>query len=196
MVGKTYYYKVRSIKGKNQYSKYSEVKTGVPLGRVNALYVKSRTSGGVTVKWEKALGATQYAVTRKQSGSSSYQQIAVTGDKDYFVDGSAQAGVKYSYKVRPMNGQGYGSYGKSVSGISLQKPTISYVKAVDSGKLKVAWKSVPGAGYYQVYRSTRKNGTYKKVKETTSLSYTNGSRTEGKTYYYKVRAVRKIADGV
>ena len=119
VVGKTYYYKVRSIKGKNQYSKYSEVKTGVPLGRVNALYVKSRTSGGVTVKWEKALGATQYAVTRKQSGSSSYQQIAVTGDKDYFVDGSAQAGVKYSYKVRPMNGQGYGSYGKSVSGISL-----------------------------------------------------------------------------
>ena len=196
VVGKTYYYKVRSIKGKNQYSKYSEVKTGVPLGRVNALYVKSRTSGGVTVKWEKALGATQYAVTRKQSGSSSYQQIAVTGDKDYFVDGSAQAGVKYSYKVRPMNGQGYGSYGKSVSGISLQKPTISYVKAVDSGKLKVAWKSVPGAGYYQVYRSTRKNGTYKKVKETTSLSYTNGSRTEGKTYYYKVRAVRKVADGV
>lgn len=84
--GKTYYYKVRSILAANQYSNYSDVKTGVPLGNVKALYVKSRTSGGVTVKWEKAAGATKYTVTRKQSGAASYQQIGTTGDKDYFVD--------------------------------------------------------------------------------------------------------------
>ncbi len=38
--GKTYYYKVRSILAANQYSNYSDVKTGVPLGNVKALYVK------------------------------------------------------------------------------------------------------------------------------------------------------------
>ena len=194
--GKTYYYKVRSILAANQYSNYSDVKTGVPLGNVKALYVKSRTSGGVTVKWEKAAGATKYTVTRKQSGAASYQQIGTTGDKDYFVDTTAQAGVKYSYKIKPVNALGYGGYGNAVSGVSMKQPTISYVKSVKAGQLKVAWKSVTGAGYYQVYRSTSKNGTYKKIKETTSLSYTDKNRTEGKKYYYKVRAVKKVADKV
>lgn len=126
------------------------MKTGVPLGNVKALYVKSRTSGGVTVKWEKAAGATKYTVTRKQSGAASYQQIGTTGDKDYFVDTTAQAGVKYSYKIKPVNALGYGGYGNAVSGVSMKQPTISYVKSVKAGQLKVAWKSVTGAGYYQV----------------------------------------------
>lgn len=89
-----------------------------------------------------------------------------------------------------------GGYGNAVSGVSMKQPTISYVKSVKAGQLKVAWKSVTGAGYYQVYRSTSKNGTYKKIKETTSLSYTDKNRTEGKKYYYKVRAVKKVADKV
>ena len=173
VTGKTYYYKIRSITGTNQYSKYSDIKTGVPLGSVNALYVQSRTSGGVTVKWEKAAGATTYIVTRKQSGAASYQQVGTTGDKNYFVDTSAKAGVKYSYKIKPVNNQGYGGYGNSVSGVAMKQPIISSVKSVKAGQLKVSWKSVTGAGYYQVYRSTSKNGTYKKIKETTSLSYTD-----------------------
>lgn len=194
--GKTYYYKVRSILAANRYSKYSTVKTGVPLGNVKALYVKSRTSGGVTVKWEKAAGATKYTVTRKQSGAASYQQIGTTGDKDYFVDTTAKAGVKYSYKVKPVNTLGYGGYGNAVSGTSMKQPAISSVKSVKKGQIKVSWKSVAGAGYYQVYRGTSKNGTYKKIKETTSLSYTDKNRMEGKKYYYKVRAVKKVADKV
>lgn len=192
--GKTYYYKVRSVLATNRYSKYSTVKTGVPLGKVKALYVQSRTSGGVTVKWEKAAGATKYIVTRKQSGAASYQQIGTTGDKDYFVDTTAAAGVKYSYKIKPVNTSGYGGYGNAVSGVSMKKPTINYVKSVKKGQIKIAWKSVAGAGYYQVYRSTSKNGTYKKIKETKSLSYTDKNRTEGKAYYYKIRAVKKVAD--
>ncbi len=42
----------------------------------------------------------------------------------------------------------------------------------------------------------QKQHFYKKIKETTSLSYTDKNRTEGKKYYYKVRAVKKVADKV
>ncbi len=42
-------------------------------------------------------------------------QIGTTGDKDYFVDTTAQAGVKYSYKIKPVNALGYGGYGNAVS---------------------------------------------------------------------------------
>ena len=81
-------------------------------------------------------------------------------------------------------------------GIAFGKPQIKYVKSVSEGKLKVSWNAVKGAQYYQVYRSTSKNGSYKKIRETKSTYYTNGGRTPGKVYYYKIRAVRKAGNGV
>ena len=54
--------------------------------------------------------------------------------------------MKYSYKIKPVNALGYGGYGNAVSGVSMKQPTISYVKSVKAGQLKVAWKSVTGAG--------------------------------------------------
>ncbi len=66
--------------------------------------------------------------------------------------------------------------------------TGASTKASTSG-ITVSWSASYGAGKYQVYRSTSKKGTYKKVatvKGTTS--YKDTGRTAGKTYYYKVRA--------
>ncbi|MBQ4649316.1 MAG: hypothetical protein IJB73_01300 [Firmicutes bacterium] len=67
----------------------------------------------------------------------------------------------------------------------------------DEGKIKVSWTKSKGykVDYYQIYRATSKNGTYKKIYTTKSGSakaFTNSSVTEGKRYYYKVRGVRKI----
>ena len=59
-----------------------------------------------------------------------------------------------------------------------------------SKAIKVSWKSVSGANGYEVYSSTSKSGTYKKIKTTSSLSYTNSGLKKGKTYYYKVRAYK------
>ena len=53
------------------------------------------------------------------------------------------------------------------------------------------WDAVERADYYIVYRATSKNGTYKKYATTTKTAYTNTSVTKGKTYFYKVRAIKK-----
>ncbi|MGN0659795.1 MAG: PQQ-binding-like beta-propeller repeat protein [Emergencia sp.] len=76
---------------------------------------------------------------------------------------------------------------------AIKASRVSSVK-VTAGKKKatVTWKKVSGATGYQVSRATSKNGTYKVMKTTTSLKYTNTSLTSGKTYYYKVRAYRTI----
>ncbi len=61
--------------------------------------------------------------------------------------------------------------------------------------LKVNWKKVGGATGYRIYRSTKKNGTYKRVatiKKKSTLSYKNTGLSTGKTYYYKVRAYRTV----
>ncbi len=64
------------------------------------------------------------------------------------------------------------------------------VKAASASykSVKISWKKDKKAKSYEVYRATKKNGKYTKVKTTTATSYTNGKLTTGKTYYYKVRA--------
>lgn len=62
----------------------------------------------------------------------------------------------------------------------------------------IRWKKVAGASGYFVYRSTSKNGTYKKVatiKRSSKTSFTNKKLKSKKTYYYKVAAYKK-ANGV
>ncbi len=68
-----------------------------------------------------------------------------------------------------------------------------------SQAIKISWKTVTGADGYRIYRATSKTGTYTLIKNITSgstTSYKNVSGlTNGKTYYYKVRAYAYDADG-
>lgn len=50
----------------------------------------------------------------------------------------------------------------------------------------ISWKEGYNVTGYNIYRSTSKTGTYKKVGSTTSTTYTDKGLTKGKTYYYKV----------
>ncbi len=58
------------------------------------------------------------------------------------------------------------------------------------GKPMLSWNGVAGSAKYQVYRSaTGKAGSFKLLKTTTALKYTNSKAALGKTFYYKVRGV-------
>lgn len=60
------------------------------------------------------------------------------------------------------------------------------VTAKSTTSAVVSWKSGMNVTGYNVYRSTTKNGTYKKVGTSTTDSYTDKGLTKGKTYFYKV----------
>lgn len=72
-------------------------------------------------------------------------------------------------------------------------PSISVSKSGTSAK--ISWKKVGGATTYYIYRATSKKGTYSYIGSTKSKKYTNKKLKKGKTYYYKVQAV-KVANGV
>ncbi len=72
------------------------------------------------------------------------------------------------------------------------KPEAPYLSlsASAKGKPVLEWEAVDGAAKYQVWRSTTgKAGSFKLVKTTTALKFTNSKAPVGKTCYYKVRAV-------
>lgn len=70
-------------------------------------------------------------------------------------------------------------------------PRIS-TAANNSTTMTVKWNRIFGISGYQVYRSTSKNGTYKRVKtaDSSTTSFQNTKLKSGKTYYYKVRAYK------
>ena len=63
--------------------------------------------------------------------------------------------------------------------------------------MTISWKALEGADGYIIYRSTSKNGTYKKIATITDasqLSYVNKKLTTGKTYYYQVKAYAHVGE--
>ena len=84
--------------------------------------------------------------------------------------------------------------------------TQNKAKAYKGRKIKVTvkratWDKELGkkTATYQIYRSTKKSSGFKRVKTVTSkkatVTYTNKKLKKGKTYYYKVRAKVKLANG-
>ncbi len=74
------------------------------------------------------------------------------------------------------------------------KVTATVVK--NKKKVTLKWKKVKNANGYVVYRATKKNGKYTKVKTITKAStvkFTDKKVKKGKTYYYKVRAYKKAS---
>ena len=101
--------------------------------------------------------------------------------------------AKGTYYLRvEANGNGVGEeYELGLNKVTVKAPTISSVQSTQYNKIKVSWKTVAGADNYTIYRSTSKNGTYKKVKtisDTAATSWTDGSVKTGTTYYYKMKA--------
>lgn len=75
----------------------------------------------------------------------------------------------------------------------LATPVIT-VKSTKKNTAVVSWTKVKNADKYIVYRSTSKRGTLTKVKETSSLKFTDTKVKGGKTYYYTVLAYDKNDD--
>lgn len=110
-----------------------------------------------------------------------------------------------TYKNNKYIGTGYAVVnieGKTVNlpfTIKLGKITSLKSAPASYKSIKVSWNKVKGASGYKVYRSTSKNGSFKRVyfgKSGSTTSFTNGNLTLGKTYYYKVRPYYKTKDGI
>lgn len=65
-------------------------------------------------------------------------------------------------------------------------PTSVDVTAKSTTSAIISWKAANNVTGYNIYRSTSKNGIYKKIGTATATSYTDKGLTKGKTYFYKV----------
>ena len=70
------------------------------------------------------------------------------------------------------------------------------VKKSSKRSVKISWKKQKNVAGYEVYRSTKKNKSFKKIttlKKAGKVTYVNKKLKKGKTYYYKVRAYKVVS---
>ena len=98
----------------------------------------------------------------------------------------------YSYRIRAytmINGEK--CRGRLRYFYTSLQPEITKIYTVNSTSVKPVWSKINGASY-QVYLSTSKNGTYKRVASTKSNQAVIKGLQKGRTYYIRVDATRKI----
>lgn len=152
----------------------------------NTLTQKSKLS------WNRVYGAKGYYVELYDKTSKTYQRIArVKGAEktNYTVSNVVTADPQtLKYRVSAYDGPSV-KKGGTVK-VTPELGTASKVKAVKSGsKVKVSWKKVTGAEYYQVYRSNGR--TMHLVGQTGGSSIKDKGLNAEISYQYYVRAVNQ-----
>ena len=106
------------------------------------------------------------------------------------------AGTIYKFKVRAINSSSKGAYSSVLKTATKTKtPTIKKTTA-GTKKATIKWGKISGATGYEVYMSTSKNGTYKKVKTvkiSSTVKYTKTKLKKNKKYYFKIRTYKTVS---
>lgn len=190
--GVRHYYKVVALNSNNasmsNYSSAVNIKTS--FDKPKGLKVVNTEYNNIKLTWTKSNGATSYDIYRSTKKSSGYKKIATSKTNSY-TSNSLKTNITYYYKIKAKNSYTTSSYSSVVKGkTGLSEPEDVEAVSASYNSIKITWGKVTGAQKYEIYRSTKKNSEYKKIKTTKSRSYTNKSLTSGTTYYYKIKAVR------
>lgn len=182
-----YYLKQWQLNGE-KYDFSSEVTKDITL---QAVWVKCRSLSKTKVS----------GISAKTYTGKSFRPVVVAKDGTSLLEEDIDYTVRYGSNRNIGKGTvtltGIGKYAgkKSLSFvIRPAKPKIQSVKRNGKKTLKISWKKAPGGVKYEVYRSTTKHGSYRKIKTVrkSTSSFNNNKLKSGKTYYYKIRSVKKV----
>ena len=150
-------------------------------------------SGHPKIYWNSVSGATKYWIYRSTDGKNFKYYDSTT--KTSYTNNATTIGKLYYYKVKAVkviDGTNKASGYSNTKSIRCKPaaPSLSIVRT--NGKPQIYWNCIDSATKYWIYRSTD-GVNFSYYDSTTKTSYTNKSTTKGKTYYYKVKAVKVIS---
>ena len=165
-----------------------------PAPKITKVEAVSGTSLKIT--WKEVPGASGYFLERSTGKTTGYKQVNATTAVS-FTDTSLKAGTRYYYRVRAYNlVDGVkvvsGKFSAAAAGVPLTKAALTKVSSVSANQIKLTWEKAAGATGYEVFRSSSKTGTYTAVRKINALSMIVTGMEPGNTYYFKVRAYKKI----
>ena len=148
----------------------------------------TNTSKGVSVTWNKIAGVYGYRLYQKTSNG--WKRIKDTTATS-FTDSAVSANQTKTYTIRCID-----KNGKTVSGYNSKGWSKKYTAATPkitkltnrSKGVSVTWNKIAGVYGYRLYRKYDR-GSWTKVKDTTSTSFTDSGAKKGKKVTYTVRCI-------
>lgn len=198
----TYYYRIVPVnaKTKEEMTKQQQTVRGKTPAKtvITKLTVKAPTK--IRISWQQAKGAKGYQVYRSNSKNGDYKKIAdITGAETLnYTDKTVKPGKTYYYKVRATNTSsgkiGKGSFCDPIKGKTIATANFTSITSVNSKTVQFSWKKVSGAKNFEIYRSTKANGSFQKIATVkgSTTKYTDKTVKSGKKYYYKVVSVGSL----
>lgn len=197
----TYYLKVQPY-AKNAVDKeYTLCVNKIGNKKTSVTSVKSTAYNKLKVSWKVVPAAASYQVYRSTKKDGDYQNIKSIDSvgTSSWTDSSVKTGKTYYYKikvvVKTQNGNQTSGFSNVKSAKAVPAKTTLKAKASNAKNVKLTWSKVKGANGYEIYRSNSKDGKYQKVKTISkggTTSYKDGKLKKSTTYYYKIRAYRKV----
>lgn len=147
------------------------------------------TTGGIKLSWNKIAGVYGYRLYYKTSsgGWKRFKDTTATS----FTDSGVSPNRTETYTIRCID-----KNGKTVSGFNSKgwskkytpvAPTITRLSNTSKG-VSVTWNKIAGVYGYRLYRKYD-GGSWTKVKDTTSTSFTDSGAKKGKEVTYTVRCI-------
>ena len=147
------------------------------------------TSGGIKLSWNKIAGVYGYRLYYKTSsgGWKRFKDTTATS----FTDSGVSPNRTETYTIRCID-----KNGKTVSGFNSKGWSKKYTAATPkitkltnrSKGVSVTWNKIAGVYGYRLYRKYDR-GSWTKVKDTTSTSFTDSGAKKGKKVTYTVRCI-------
>lgn len=193
--GNPYYYKLLSIGDYNREYSTIKGKTFIPQQVMNVTAGSIKTDS-IKISWDRQVD-TGYVIYRSTNNKTWKAIKTITKNTTLsYNDTKLSPYKRYYYKVRAYKQVGrkryYGKYSEVITAVTAPAKPAFKVASNTYESLKLNITAVKGATKYIVYRSTSLNGTYERIADITTTSYTDSGLTLGRTYYYRVRGCSRF----
>ncbi|MBE5901082.1 MAG: hypothetical protein E7280_04155 [Lachnospiraceae bacterium] len=193
--GKTYYYKVRGVKGNDKRAPLSEsmgIKTTMLTPELWSVSSKDRQ---VTLRWDETDQASEYTIYRSDSVDGEYESVdVVDGSETAYKSNILTADKKYFWKITATSSNGTESAFSNHKAITVADTPVPELRSVSNKdrSIRLRWYPLQDAVRYYVYRSTD-GENYTRITKVSGKTflYQSGKLTNGKKYYWMVKAVMK-----
>jgi fibronectin type 3 domain-containing protein len=171
-------------------------------------------SFGVGIRWKYYNQYGSYNIYRSEKLNGKYLKLnewpvvisykvnrdgVVEAPPYYFIDDTAKEGKIYFYKVSGIDAFGSESpkslvqMAKRIKIVPKPNKMPKPILDVKEDRIKIQWKKVKDAAYYNIYRSYKYEDGYVKInkKPLYKTSYTDKNVLQKASYFYKIKAVAK-----
>lgn len=163
------------------------------------------TENGLKLTWDEIPGASGYVIYRRpfsETDVTNYTKLVVLDEPvTTYVDTAMEPGEVYYYFVysfktcQPEGWRCFSLKGEIGMGAWLPQPQNVAGQSLKDGGVRLEWNRVTGASHYDVHISTIKGQTPAADGRVTTPYGFHKTAIEGRTYYYRVRAVRVFSNG-